>query len=144
MAKKASSISPRLLDDKNQLLIYSLFLAFGSVSIYVFVNAIYTMYQGIIWTYTISFVINAGLITLVSLVVGFLFLLACLRMVQGKTYSWYPAIISSIILIGYPLAILFLGSQMPASFEHFLFLLIPTSILLIILVILWKKYGVKG
>jgi hypothetical protein len=143
MTKKTSSQTPHLLEDKHRLFIYSFFLALGSVSLYVFVNAIYTTYQGIIWSYSTSYIINAAIIGLVSLVAGFLFLVACFQMVQGKTFSWYPAIISSLILIGYPLVILFFGTQMPTSFDHLLFLLIPSSILLIILVLIWKKFGLK-
>ena len=132
--------TPPIFTNKHQLLLYSLFISFASISLYVSINGIYDTYQGYIWSYHTSYIINAAMTTSVTFVTGLLFLYACIRMIKHKKYSIHPAILSALLLISYPLIILFYGTQMPTAFDHLTILLLPTILLLAIIISFWKKY----
>jgi hypothetical protein len=99
-AQKSNEAIP-LLEQKKNLLLYSLFLAVGSVAVFIALNMLYTAYQGYIWSYTTKYVINSLVVALVLLIASGLFLMGCYRLVKGKGFSMALGAIGCIILIGY-------------------------------------------
>ena len=58
----------QFLIDKKTTLVYSLYLAIGSVSLFIALNILNTAYQGFIWSYTTKYVLNSLAIALVLLI----------------------------------------------------------------------------
>ena len=137
--KVSSKNSCSLFSKKYQLLIYSLFFGFGSISLYVTVTAFNTAYLGMIWKYSDSYILNASFLTLVSLLSATIFFLSCWLILKERSFSKYSGLCACGILILYPLYILFRGTAMPISFDYLSILIVPAFILIIRLVILWKK-----
>jgi hypothetical protein len=140
MPSKSSAKSPPFpFSNKYRLLIYSLFFGFGSVSLFVAVTGFNTAYLAMIWKYSDSYILNATFITLVSLLSAVIFFLSCWYMVRESSFSKYIGLIAGGILILYPIYILFQGTAMPISFDYLTILIIPAVVLLVLIIILWKK-----
>ena len=137
--KSSLQKSRSLFSKKYQLLIYSLFFGFGSVSLYVTVTGFNTAYLGVIWKYSDSYILNASFLTLVSLLSAAIFFLSCWLIVKERSFSKYSGLSACGILILYPLYILFRGTAMPISFDYLTILIVPAVVLIILLLILWKK-----
>jgi hypothetical protein len=124
--------------DKRQGVLYSLYLALGSISLFVFVNAGYVMIQAVLWQYTSTYIINAGVITLVSFLAGCLFLLSCFGVATGKKIVSSTGFLGCLLLIVYPLVAMF-TKNLPSSYEYLLVLLAP-AVFILILTVVWRRY----
>jgi len=118
-------------------LLYSLYIAVASISLFVFANASVVLFEAIIWEYTQSYVINAALITLVSFFTAKLLFITAYQMVKKQT-RFQLGIIGCFLPIIYPI-IIYLGGQQPSSGNYLLMLLIPSLILGVLTMVWWKK-----
>jgi len=125
--------------DKNMLILYSLYLAFGSVAFFIFINSIYTTGQAIIWRYSWKYILNSGIIAFASLFSGVLFFLTCYWMLRLKKIAKISGIFSCLVFIFYPLVVVIFGTTVPYSFTYILILCFPVAVLLILSLWFWKK-----
>ena len=139
MRKQQSLLFP----DKKTLLVYSLYLALGSVSLFIALNVLYTAYQGYIWSYTTKYVLNSLATALVLLMVCGLLLMGCYQMAQGKKYSSLLGIVGCLLFIIYPGYVLLIDLYVPYVSYYLYLLWIPAVIVLLIAVIVWKKQQKK-
>ena len=140
MAKspKSKTEIPFLIDKKT-VLVYSLYLAIGSVSLFIALNILNTTYQGFIWSYTTKYVLNSLAIALVLLIASALLFMGCYQILKGKKFSFTLGAIGCLLLIVYPGYVLCIDSYVPSAFYYMLLLWIPALIVLIIAVLVWKK-----
>ena len=129
---------PLLIQKKNTL-VYSLFLAIGSVALFIALNILNTAYQGFIWSYTTKYVLNSLAIALILLIASALLFMGCYQMLKGKKFSFTLGAIGCLLLIVYPGYVLLIDSYVPYAFYYMLLLWIPALIVLIIAVLVWKK-----
>jgi len=125
--------------DKKTVLLYSLYLAMGSVSLFIALNILNTAYQGFIWSYTTKYVMNSLAIALVLLIASALLFMGCYQILKGKKFSFTLGAIGCLLLIFYPGYVLLIDSYVPYAFYYMLLLWIPSLIVLIIAVLVWKK-----
>jgi len=125
--------------DKKTVLLYSLYLAMGSVSLFIALNILNTAYQGFIWSYTTKYVLNSLAIALVLLIASALLFMGCYQILKGKKFSFTLGAIGCLLLIFYPGYVLLIDSYVPYAFYYMLLLWIPSLIVLIIAVLVWKK-----
>lgn len=128
-----------LFQDTRKGLLYSLFVAVGSIALFVFANACYVLYESIIWQYTQSYVINAGIIALVSLFTAKLLFFTAYHMVKGKYNYTVVGIVGCFIPVVYPV-LFFLGGQQPSSLDYGLMLVVPSVVLGAIAFVFWKYH----
>jgi len=140
MAKspKCKTEIPFLIQKKNTLM-YSLYLAIGSVSLFIALNILNTAYQGFIWSYTTKYVLNSLAIALVLLIASALLFMGCYQILKGKKFPFTLGAIGCLLLIVYPGYVLLIDSYVPYAFYYMLLLWIPALIVLIIAVLVWKK-----
>lgn len=122
---------------KTTLLLYSLFLAVGSVSLFITLIQLYTAYQGYIWSYTAKYVINSLATALVLLIASGLFLMGCYQMVKGRRFPNILGAIACVILIIYPSYVFLIDSYVPYAFQYVLILWIPAFVVLFIVMYVW-------
>jgi len=126
-----------LFGNRTILLQYSLYLAVGSVAVFIALIMLYTAYQGYIWSYTVKYVVNSLATALVLLIASGLFFMGCYQMVKGKRFPNALGGIASIVLIAYPFYVYLIDSYVPYAFHYFLLLWIPAFIILFIVVYIW-------
>ena len=129
---------PFLIQKKNTL-VYSLYLAIGSISLFIALNILNTAYQGFIWSYTIKYVLNSLAIALVLLIASALLFMGCYQMLKGKKFSFMLGAIGCLLLVVYPGYVLLIDFYVPYVFYYMLLLWMPALIVLIIAVLVWKK-----
>jgi len=129
---------PFLIKKKNTL-VYSLYLAIGSVSIFIALNILNTAYQGFIWNYTTKYVTNSLAIALVLLIASALLFTGCYQILKGKKFSFTLGAIGCLLLIVYPGYVLLIDTYVPYTFYYMLLLWIPALIVLIVAILVWKK-----
>ena len=139
----AKNLNPKteipLLIQKENTLVYSLYLAIGSISIFIALNVLNTAYQGFIWSYTTKYVLNSLAIALVLLIASALLFMGCYKILKDKKFSYALGAIGCLLLIVYPGYVLLIDSYVPYAFYYMLLLWIPALIVLMIAVIAWKK-----
>jgi len=126
-----------LFGENNSLLLYSLYLAIGSVAFFISVNLGYTAYQGYIWSYTTKYVINSLATALILLIASGLFLMGCYTLVKGKRFTKLLGTIGCVLLIVFPIYVLFIDTYVPYAFHYVLLLWIPAFVVLFIVVYVW-------
>ena len=127
------------LIDKKTVLVYSLYLAIGSVSLFIALNILNTAYQGFIWSYTTKYVLNSLAIALVLLIASALLFMGCYQILKGKKFPFTLGAIGCLLLIVYPGYVLCIDSYVPYAFYYMILLWIPALIVFIIAVLVWKK-----
>jgi hypothetical protein len=135
-AEKSNEKTP-LFGSRTILLQYSLYLAVGSVAVFIALIMLYTAYQGYIWSYTTKYVLNSLATALVLLIASALFLMGCYQMIKGKRFPNALGAIASIVLIAYPFYVFLIDSYVPYAFHYLLILWIPAFIILFIVVYIW-------
>jgi hypothetical protein len=124
---------------KKNILVYSLYLAIGSVSLFIALNILNTAYQGFIWSYTTKYVLNSLAIALVLLIASALLFIGCYQILKGKKFSFTLGVIGCALLIVYPGYVFLIDFYVPYTFYYMLLLWIPALIVLMIAVFVWKK-----
>jgi hypothetical protein len=130
--------TPLLIQKKNTL-VYSLYLAISSVSLFIALNILNTAYQGFIWSYTTKYVLNSLAVAFVLLIASALLFMGCYQILKGKKFSFALGAIGCLLLIVYPGYVFLIDSYVPYAFYYMLLLWIPVLTVLIIAVLVWKK-----
>jgi hypothetical protein len=125
------------LKEKKTLLLFSLYLAIGSVAVFIALIMLFTAYQGYIWSYTTKYVINSLATALFLLIASSLLLIGCYHLVKGKGFPMALGAIGCILLIVYPIYVLLVDSYVSYEFHYVLLLWVPAFIVLFILAYIW-------
>jgi hypothetical protein len=118
---------------------YSLYLAIGSVSLFVSLTALNTAYQGLIWSYSTRYVVNSFTLALVLFIAGVFLLMACLRLLQVRTSYRLYGFIGLGLLVVYSLFVLLIDPYISYTLEYVLILVVVMIILLAGAFFFWKK-----
>jgi len=123
--------------EKKTLLVYSLFIAISSVSLFIAITMLYTAYQGYIWSYTTKYVTNSVAVALVLLIACSLLLMGCYQMIKGKKYPRILGTLGCLLLIIYPVYIVFIDTYVPYATTYILLLWAPALIVLLVALYVW-------
>lgn len=127
------------LVDKKTALYYSVYLAIGSVSFFVFLTAVYTTYLGFIWSYSVRYMVNAITLILVLLITSILLLLAGFRLLQAKHSASVFGFAGIGFLLIYSLFVLLIDPYISATLSYMLLLVVAVIIVVILTIMFWKR-----
>jgi hypothetical protein len=126
--------------DKKMILIYSLYLAIGSIAFFIFINGIYTTIQANIWHYSLRYITNSIVFTVVTFISCILLFATCILILKTKKYAKIFGLIGCLLLIFYPLYIYLVDIITPYNFNYIFILFFPALISVIISLFYWRKY----
>jgi hypothetical protein len=112
------------LGDKKTGLLYSLYLAVGSVSLFASMIALNTAYQGFIWSYSTRYIINSFTLAFALFLSGAFLIVACVRLLQKRSSARIFGFAGVGFLIAYSLFILFIDRYIAYTIVYVLILLI--------------------
>ena len=118
------------LPDKKTGLLYSLYLAIGSVSLFVSLVALNTAYQGLIWSYSTRYVVNSFTLALALFLAGILLIIACIRLLQARPSAQVFGFAGLGFLIAYSLFVLFNDRYIAYTLVYVLILLTLFAVIL--------------
>ncbi len=127
------------LADKKTVLLYSLYLAIGSVSLFASMVCLYTTYQGVIWTYSMRYVINSFVLALALFLSGVLLIIACIKLLQKRSSARLFGFVGIAFLIGYSLFILLIDRYVAYTLVYVLLLLVLSVFIMVGAVFFYKK-----
>jgi len=127
------------LADKKTGLLYSLYLAIGSVSLFASMVALNTAYQGYIWSYSSRYIINSFTLAFALFVSGALLIVACYQLQQKKTSARLFSIAGVGFLVGYSLFILIIDRYIAYTLVYVIMLLVVFILILIGAVFFFSK-----
>jgi len=125
--------------DKKMTLIYSLYLAIGSIAFFIFINGVYTTIQAKIWYYSSRYMVNSITLTTVPFFASVLLFLTCIWIVKNKKNAKILGIMGCLLLIVYPLYVYIIDIAVPYNFNYIVIMFIPAIVLFLISLIYWKK-----
>ncbi|MFO7677848.1 MAG: hypothetical protein R6V50_05660 [Thermoplasmatota archaeon] len=117
-----------LFNNKKNLLVYSLFIALGSVSLFISLNMLYIVFQAYLWNYSIKYILNSLTTSFVLLLACIFFIISCFQIIKNKTNPYNIGTIGCILLIVYPLYILFIDTY-TLSFSYYVVLMIGPALI---------------
>ena len=120
-------------------LMYSLYLAIGSIAFFIFINGVYTTLQARICQYSDRFMVNSITLTCVSFFASILLFFTCFWILKKKKIAKISGLSGLFLLIIYPIYIIIIDLKVPYSFNYIFIMCIPAIILLIISIIYWRK-----
>ncbi|VVB60198.1 Uncharacterised protein [uncultured archaeon] len=112
------------LSDKKIGLLYSLYLAVGSVSLFASMIALNTAYQGFIWSYSTRYIVNSFTLAFALFLSGALLIIACVLLLQARPSARIFAFAGVGFLIAYSLFTLFIDRYIAYTLVYVLMLLI--------------------
>jgi len=127
------------LADKKTGLLYSLYLAIGSVSLFASMVALNTAYQGYIWSYSSRYIINSFTLAFALFVSGALLIVACYQLQQKKSSARLFSIAGVGFLVGYSLFILIIDRYIAYTLVYVIMLLVVFILILIGAVFFFSK-----
>jgi hypothetical protein len=122
--KQQDKESGLLLADKKTGLLYSLYLAVGSVSLFASMIALNTAYEGFIWSYSTRYIVNSFTLAFALFLSGVLLIVACVRLLQAKSSARIFGFAGVGFLIAYSLFVLFIDRYISYTLVYVLMLLI--------------------
>ena len=122
--KQKDKESRVFLADKKTGLLYSLYLAIGSVSLFASMIALNTAYQGFIWSYSTRYIVNSFTLAFALFLSGALLIVACVRLLQEKPSARIFGFAGVGFLIAYSLFVLFIDRYIAYTLVYVLMLLI--------------------
>jgi hypothetical protein len=125
--------------DKQTLLLYSAYLAGGSISLFASLVALNTAYQGFIWSYSQRYIINSITVALALFLSGVLLIIACVRLIQEKKSSRVFGFAGIGFLIAYSLFVLVIDRYIAYTLVYMLILLVLFALLMISMVLFLRK-----
>ena len=125
--------------DKKMTLIYSLYLAIGSIAFFIFINGVYTTIQAKIWYYSSRYMVNSITLTIASFFSSVLLFLTCIWILKKKKNAKITGIVGCLLLIVYPLYVYFVDIAIPYNFNYIVIMFVPSIFLLMISLIYWRK-----
>jgi hypothetical protein len=136
--QKSKTETP-LIRDKKTLLLYSSYLAIGSVSLFASLVALNTAYQGLIWSYSTRYVVNSLTLALALFLSGALLIVACFQLLQAKPSARIFGFAGLGFLIVYSLFVLFIDRYIAYTLVYVLILLILFALILTGAVFLFRR-----
>lgn len=127
------------LADKKTGLLYSLYLAIGSVSLFASMVALNTAYQGFIWSYSTRYIINSFTLALALFLSGVLLIIACVKLLQKRSSARLFGFAGIGFLIAYSLFILFIDRYIAYTLVYVLMLLVLFVLIMAGAVLFYKK-----
>lgn len=112
------------LPDKKTGLLYSLYLAVGSVSLFASLVALNTGYQGFIWSYSTRYVVNSFTLALALFLAGLMLIIACVRLIQTRKSARVFGFAGLGFLVAYSLFVLFIDRYIAYTLVYVLAVLI--------------------
>jgi cation transport ATPase len=128
-----------LLSDKKTVLLYSLYLSIGSISLFASLVSLNTAYQGFIWSYSQRYVINSFTLAFVLFLSGVFLIIACRKLLQKRPSARLFGFIGTGFLIAYSLFILFIDRYIAYTLVYVLGLTVLAAVILVGAVIFYKK-----
>lgn len=136
---KKNNVETPLLTNKKTLLVYSAYLAVGSVSLFASLVALNTAYQGFIWSYSSRYIINSITLAFALFVSGTLLIIACLRLIQTKPSARMYGFAGIGFLIAYSLFVLIIDRYIAYTLVYVLMLLILFALVMTATVVFLRK-----
>ncbi len=127
------------LADKKTGLLYSLYLAIGSVSLFASMVALNTAYQGFIWSYSTRYIINSFTLAFALFLSGALLIIACFKLLQKRSSARLFGFAGIGFLIAYSLFILFIDRYIAYTLVYVLMLLVLSALIIAGAVLFYKK-----
>jgi len=124
---------------KNSLYLYTFSIGLGSVALFAFLIGGYTTIQAIVWKYSMKYILNSAVLSLVGFVSGVLLIGSCWLLVKKNEQAKNANFLGCSLLIVYPFVVFTLSQTMPYSFPYVAVLCLPAFILLIISLALGKR-----
>jgi hypothetical protein len=127
------------LADKKTGLLYSLYLAIGSVSLFASMVALNTAYQGFIWSYSTRYIINSFTLAFALFISGVLLIIACVKLLQKRSSARLFGFAGIGFLIAHSLFILFIDRYIAYTLVYVLMLLVLSALIMAGAVLFYKK-----
>jgi hypothetical protein len=127
--KQKSERKTLLLNEKKTILLYSAYLAIGSVSLFASLVALNTAYQAVIWSYSQRYILNSMTLSFALFVSGALLIVACVKLVQKRHSARLFGFVGIGLLIAYSLFVLFIDRYIAYSIMYVLILLILFAVI---------------
>ncbi|MBN1860037.1 MAG: hypothetical protein JW840_01095 [Candidatus Thermoplasmatota archaeon] len=127
---KKSKTRTVLPSEKKTLLLYSAYLAIGSVSLFTSLVALNTAYQGWIWSYSETYIINSIILAFVLFISGALLIIACFRLIQARPSASIFGFVGIGFVIAYALFVLCIDRYIAYTLVFMLMLLILFALLI--------------
>jgi hypothetical protein len=118
------SAGTSFLPDKKTGLLYSLYLAAASVSLFASLVALNTGYQGLIWSYSTRYVVNSFTLALALFLAGIMLIAGCIRLLQAKKSARVFGFAGLGFLVAYSLFVLFIDRYIAYTLVYVLAVLI--------------------
>jgi len=127
------------LIDKKMTLIYSLYLAIGSIAFFIFINGVYTTIQAKIWYYSSRYMVNSIILTIIPFFSSVLLFLTCLWIIKKKKNAKKIGIVGCLFLIVYPLYVYIVDIAVPYNINYIFIMFVPAIVLLLFSLFYWRK-----
>ncbi|DAC73069.1 MAG TPA: hypothetical protein DSN98_01885 [Thermoplasmata archaeon] len=134
-----SKTETTFLKDKKTLLLYSLYLSIGSVSLFASMVALNTAYQGLIWSYSTRYIVNSIALALALFLAGILLIIACIGLLKERPSARVFGFAGFGFLIAYSLFVLFIDHYVAYTLVYMLILLILFALILAVAVFFLHK-----
>lgn len=125
--------------DTHTLLLYSVYLAIGSVAVFASLVALNTAYQGWIWSYSERYIINSLTLAFVLFLSGVLLILTCFRLIQKRRSARLFGFIGIGLLIAYSLFVLLIDRYIAYTLVYVVMLLVLLVFVLTGIAFLFRK-----
>lgn len=130
------------LADKKTGLLYSMYLAVGSVSLFASLIALNTAYEGYIWSYSTRYIVNSFTLAFALFLSGVLLIVACVRLLQARSSARIFGFAGVGFLIAYSLFILFIDRYIAYTLVYVLMLLVLFAFIVTCAVFFFHKKSV--
>ncbi len=137
--KQIPSQSEAFLLEKKTGLLYSLYLAIGSVSLFASMVALNTAYQGYIWSYSTRYIINSFILAIALFLSGVFLIIACMKLLKKRASARLFGFIGIGFLLAYSLFVLFIDRYIAYTLVYVLMLLILSVLIMVGAVFFYKK-----
>jgi hypothetical protein len=117
------------LADKKTGLLYSLYLAVGSVLLFASMIALNTAYEGFIWSYSTRYIVNSFTLAFALFLSGTLLIVACVWLIQARPSARIFGFAGIGFLIAYSLFVLFIDRYIAYTLVYVLMLLILFTVI---------------
>lgn len=127
---KISKTRSMVPSEKKTLLLYSAYLAIGSVSLFTSLVALNNAYQGWIWSYSETYIINSIILAFALFISGVLLIIACFRLIQARPSASIFGFVGIGFLIAYALFVLCIDRYIAYTLVFMMMLLILFALLI--------------
>ncbi len=127
------------LVDKKTGLLYSLYLAFGSVSLFASMIALNTAYEGFIWSYSARYIVNSFTLAFALFLSGALLIVACVQLIHARSSARIFGFVGVGLLIAYSLFVLFIDQYIAYTLVYVLILLVLFVVIMISAVLFFYR-----